>query len=278
MKKRLSIVMLFTMVAAQLGWLGYNYYAREVELAAAPSLLVPCDAFDPRDLFRGDYVSFECEFVYPLTDPLFNELLHWPELTARYDLPEGCTAKPIPARAAAGADSIEISNRASDGWSWRPDEKLVGYWVTGADGKGQLVRVVKLGSAGDVLRPGEVRSHLMAGIRLRAVGEGADYQTEGKVELSLLASEGSSRYRRNFRFYVPENMGDARRTWHAGYGKGREFPLKRMRTTVEFACREHSGLVVRNLYINDIPWVEAMQMMQAGSFPLLPEPTADGQN
>ncbi len=272
MNKRFSLIAVFVIVVAQLGWLGYNYHARRVELTTAPTLLVECDAFDPRDFFRGDYVSFDCKFTYPMEDPLFCDLFHWnewnPVRLTEEEVAEGITVQPLPARAATNSDSIEI---ATEGWQRRVDDKLVGFWVTGADGKSKLTRVVKLGSSGDAARPGEIRTHLRARWNYDLVKEGKLRRVRGEVELVLLPREQADAWFR-YRFYVPENTGEPHRAWRSQGGDHGSLPLNRIRSTVEFACRERDGLVVKQLYINDIPWVQAVRMMEQGTFPLLPEP------
>ena len=50
------------------------------------------------------------------------------------------------------------------------------------------------------------------------------------------------------------------------------FPSDRILTTVDFAVRGRNGLIVKQLYLNDIPWVEAIELMRKGKFPLLEEP------
>ena len=279
MKKRLSLIAVFVIVVAQLGWLGYNYHARRVELAAAPTLLVECDAFDPRDFFRGDYVSFDCKFTYPMEDPLFLDLFHWNECMpirlSPDEVAEGITVQPLSARAATNPDSIEI---ATDGWQSRIDEKLVGYWVAGADGKAKLTRVVKLGSSGDVPHPGEMRTHLRARWKYDVEEDAKVRRVRGEVELVLVPHEQADAWFR-YRFYVPENTGEPHRAWRSLDANHVSLPLNRIRSTVEFACRERDGLVAKQLYINDIPWVQAVRMMEQGTFPLLPEqPTAAEQN
>ena len=267
MKKRLSLIALFVLVGAQLGWLGYNYHAREVEMATAPTLLVECDAFDPRDLFRGDYVSFDCEFTYPLTDPLFRDLFHWDEaLISGYNEDEKL---PFPGRAASNPESIRLT---FDRWGTGVEDKLVGFWTVGEGGKSKLTRVVKLGSSGDVTRPGEMRTYLRARVSPQTVAaeydEAAEKQIGYEVRLRLLPRDMERSWYR-FRFYVPENMGEPARFRRRD---NEPYPLHRLRTTVEFVCREQGGLMVRQVYINDIPWVQAVRMMQDGTFPLLPEP------
>lgn len=267
MKKLLSLIALFALVGAQLGWLGYNYHAREVELATAPTLLVECDAFDPRDFFRGDYVSFDCEFTYRLTDPLFRDLFHWDEALISGGNED--EKLPFPGRAASNPESIHINLSR---WYSSIEDRLVGFWTTGKDGKAKLARVVKLGSSGDVAQPGEVRTYMSAGVNLRSEEQGDDGVEKEppyyELELTLLPRNMERNWYR-FRFYVPEKMGELGRFRQRDKDP---YPLHRLRTTVEFACREQGGLMVRQVYINDIPWVQAVRMMQDGSFPLLPEP------
>lgn len=272
MKKRFSLIAVLVIVVAQLGWLGYNYHARRCELATAPTLLVECDAFDPRDFFRGDYVSFECKFTYSVGDPLFRDLFHRNEgepcrLTEE-EVAEWITVQPLPARAATTPESIEIAMECWNNWV---DDKLVGFWVTGADGKSKLTRVVKLGSSGDAARPGEMRTHLRARRKYGLAEEGKVRRVRGGIELVLLPREMEKGWFR-YRFYVPENTGEPHRAWRSQGGDHGSLPLNRIRTTVEFACRERDGLVVKQLYINEIPWVQAVRMMEQGTFPLLPEP------
>ncbi len=300
MKKRLPLILLSTVVAGQLGWLGYNYYSRTEEIANSPTLTVACDALDPRDLFRGDYVSFDCDFRFPLTDPIFADLFHWnkeykpkpdeKDNTITMWLPDKETGDPermtlsadqiegIPARAAAHPDSLEISYN-SMGYSGR-ENKLAGFWRANEGETATLVRVVKAGSAQDAAQPGELRTAVECRVMDDVVLRDGKYVVDAKVVLSICVSDLNDNNR--FRFYVPENTGEPMKAWFEGQHKANEkdkgylndkpFPSDRILTTVDFAIRGRNGLIVKQLYLNDIPWVEAIDLMRKGNFPLLETP------
>lgn len=288
MKKHLSIILLSVVVAAQLLWLACSYHARYEELQTSPTLRVHCDALDPRDILRGDYVRFSCNFNLPITDPLFADLLYWdkeykPEPSDEeqkvrvWVMGKGISVEVpseeiqgIPARAATRSDAIKVSY---DGYG--PLDNLAGYWRTGADGSSTLVRVVRIGNDLDVPRAGEVRTVMSGYVSERVVEEDGKYRAVGMVRLSICASELNRRT--SFRFYVPEGAGEPIRAWMEGHRAGKHtpdqtFPSDYIRTSVEFVCRGRNGLIVKQLYLNDIPWVEAINMMRAGTFPLLKEP------
>ena len=75
MKADKRLMLLFAVVAAQLVWLAWNYVDRTRELANAPGLLIDCTDYDPRDLFRGDYVSLSATQTVPLE--LAGRSIHW---------------------------------------------------------------------------------------------------------------------------------------------------------------------------------------------------------
>lgn len=292
MKKRLPLVLLSTVVAGQLVWLGYNYYSRAEEIAHSPTLTVACDALDPRDLFRGDYVSFDCDFRCPLTDPVFADVFHWvaeykPEPneennTVTVWLPDMMETRltadqieGIPARAATNSDSIPVSfnsTRYSAG-----NHKLAGFWRANEGETAALIRVVKADSALDVTQPGELRTVMEYRVIDDVVLQNGKYVVKADVELSICVSDLNNNNR--FRFYVPEKTGEPVNAWfegqrkkNKGYQNDKPFPSDRILTTVDFAVRGRNGLIVKQLYLNDIPWVEAIELMRKGNFPLLEEP------
>lgn len=292
MKKNFILIPLFAVVAAQLGWLGYNYYARTVEIETAPTLTVECDALDPRDIFRGDYVRFFCSFSYPITDPIFADLLHWNKelrpkaenvwvrgsslandpsqlvITMQSREVPNHLVQGIPPRAATNKDSLAVT------YDNYKINDLVGFWQLGEPGKpATLLRVAKAGSGQDVARPGEFRTAMYGHVRCKVVGEPEEkYVVKSELSLYLCVSERNDLG--SFRFYVPENTGEPLPAWREGQQRlnlDEPFPANRIRTTVDFACREKNGFIVKQLYINGIPWVEAIEKMRMGTFPLSEE-------
>ena len=292
MKKRLSLILMSAVVLGQLAWLGYNYHARTEEIAEASTLNVVCDALDPRDIFRGDYVQFVCRFNHPLTSPLFSDLLYWDEeygpksrgddgddvvnvwvegengrMERREIKAEDVVG--IPARAASNDGAIGVYYQYN-----RYLRDLAGYWRVNKQGPATLVRVVKAGSELDVPRPGELRTAMDGNINNGVEYADGKYKVKATVTLKLCVGDyNSSCY---FRFYVPEKTGEPRTAWQEGQmarkgilNEGKPFPLERIVTTVDFACRGRNGLIVKQLYLNNIPWVEAIELMRTGSFPLL---------
>ncbi len=281
MKKKFSCLALCAIIVGQLSWLGYNYHARSVELATAPSLIVECDALDPRDFFRGDYVSFDCGMSYPITHPALRDVLHWPELrpddeVEYFDHSQAEVRKftpqevqPIPARPATNPASVELK------WGeYHNLYGLIGYWLPADKGVAQLVRVVNSGGADDVPREGEIRTALNGWLTYSIEEKDGKPVAAANVRLYLCVSEEFKRV--NMRYYVPENMGDVRRAWYrTNCGSDNPFPFDRIRCTVELVCRGRNGLMVRQLYLNGVPWVEAIRQIQDGSF--LTENGGDGQ-
>lgn len=297
MKKRLSLILIVAVVAGQLGWLGYNYHARSVELEQAPVLTLPCDALDPRDIYRGDYVRFSCRYSYPLTAPEFTDLLHWEEYGPPADEngmtevwvrdPEGrnsgtreveaSSIASIPARKASNPASYAISFRHGIGYR----QKAVAFWRPQENGPATLVRVVLAGSALDVAREGELRTPVScfndSGVELAPDGSLKVVASIGmRIRVSDLDDNSF------FRFYVPENTGEPVQAWLEGQKSNPDdrpvFPANRIRTTVDFLVRPRDGLVVKQVYLNGIPWVEAIEKMRNGTFPLMPQPAEAAAN
>ena len=288
MKNRLSLILLGAVVAGQLGWLGYNYYARTEEIASAPVLTVSCDALDPRDMFRGDYVHFTAHWELPVTDSAFTDLLHWNTLGPAPDkmgmvnvyvnapTAQDCGSrvipidqlKTIPAKAATNPDSVElIFDKSYSIFS------LAGYWLPSEHGVSKLVRVVKADSALDIPRGGEIRT--MVNVRCSdSVVQLEDGSLQVKALLRVYLQPNEETRYSSFRFYVPEKMGEPADAWREGQKyqqKNEPFPRNRIETMVDFACRGRNGLTVKQVYLNGIPWVEAIEQMRAGTFPLLPQ-------
>lgn len=307
MKKKISLILVIIVVAVQLGWLTTQYAARTEELRSAPTIRLECNGYDPRDFFRGDYVAFTCEQPLLLTDPLLQDLYYWgdPFLDSmkkdwednfddegrfryfgtvyqedgmsmpsdRLKLLDRTKIKylaPRPARAGAreltSVSQIELETIP-----------VVAFWKEGEDGLGRLSRLAHPGSPQDVICPGERRTPASLSPRM-FYAQKADGYVRADMEMTFSLSPGSSPGRSRFRFYVPDNTPSPLSAWfisQPGCTSSADFPANRILQSAEFVCREHCGLMIRNLYLNGIPYVEAIRLLSKNEFPLLEQPLPD---
>ena len=268
------VYLLFAVVAAQLLWLVWNYVARLQELAAAPVLRIECTERDPRDLFRGDYVALETRQFGPLElagksicwDAAFCESVNndWAYVNEeRVDL---VVVNPLQPRAPQMEDSLKLN------WHGKP-ERVAVFWRTGADGISRVVRFEKPGSPADVAEPEESRC-LMWMAPERNIKRLADVEPGNKAELDFEfeLSFNSTGWRR-VRYYVEENTGDMYNIWVNQLDRTwSDFPSDRLRYTVDLAIRSSASVVPRQLYLNGVPYADAVEQIRQGTFEWLPEP------
>lgn len=269
MKTKKCLYGVFAVVAAQLLWLGWNYVDRAHELATAPTLHIECRDVDPRDLFRGDYVSLSAQQLVTLE--LAGKSIHWGERLCHElntgwsrdektgELIEVPVANPLPARAPEMEDSLEIKPHS--------EPEVAVFWRKDADGISRVTRFEKIGAATDVAGEGEMRNTMwLSVIDRRSMQEDGRYLRGTDIMLSFF----SPRWK-DFRYYVEEKTGDPRRIWTQELGeKWEDFPESRIRRTVDVAIRKDAAPVPRMLYLNGVPYAEAIEMMRNRTFKYLP--------
>lgn len=280
------VYLLFAVVAAQLIWLGWNYADRTREMAESPVIHIECTDYDPRDLFRGDYVSIQTRQDVPLElagSSIYwsmdycreiNEYSHWNRDTHEYDkfqVSNPLQPRPAPEEAPAAVDDAPAAKVVFTG----NPERLAAFWKKGADGLHHVCRVEAPGSAQDSPAEGEIRTLMWGDISTGYDVEQEENETIVAVHLKArLNLCFSRRHWENMRFYVEEGTGDIRRLWlNEEEGKD-NVPFDRVRRTVDIVIRENAAAVPRMLYLNGVPYPEAVEQIRNRTFRWEPEPRA----
>lgn len=273
---------MFAVVAAQLLWLGWNYADRTREMAEAPVIRIDCTDYDPRDFFRGDYVSIRTWREVPLErlgaslywDDDFcrevNQYTRWNHETREDET--YAVVNPLQPRLASASVSGCKSLK-----NWEDAERIAVYWKTGADGLHEVGRVEAPGSSADVPNPGETRALMWGDVYVsydREEKEGEIISVSQHVMMTLSFSRRTWGTRGNMRFYVEEGTGDIRRMWLNEIEGKDNVPFNKVRRTVDIVLRENAAAVPRMLYLNGVPYPEAVEQIRNRTFKWLPE--ADG--
>ena len=271
MKTDKRLILLFAVVAAQLLWLAWNYVDRTRELANAPCLLIDCTDYDPRDLFRGDYVSLSVMQSVPLDKA--GKSIHWDadfckRVNTHYEWDsdkkehkEHPVVNPLPERAPQMGDSLAL----------RDDHEtpVAVFWRKDTEGICRVARFEKPGSTADAAAADETRCKMWMSVRFwTRRREDGQWEADISVRLSFFSQTW-----KNLRFYVEEGTGDLRRIWMNELGgEWDEFPATRIRRTVDVAIRENAAPVPRMLYLNGVPYPEAVEQIRNRTFKWLDAP------
>lgn len=267
------VYLLFAVVAVQLLWLVWNYVERTLELENAPVLRVECRQRDPRDFFRGDYVALNAGQSVSLEqagksicwDAGFCDSVNkdwtWEDST-RIDL---VASNPLQPRASQMEDSLSLKTQCES-------QRVAVFWRVGEDGISRVVRFEKPGASTDAAGEGEFRCLMWMDVISHVSRNEA-----GEAELSLrveLEFHLGSMHR--IRYYVEENTGDMYDIWvRQKRREWRDFPNDRLRYTVDLAIRRNASVVPRMLYLNGVPYPEAVQQILEDTFSWLPEPAPE---
>lgn len=146
----------------------------------------------------------------------------------------------------------------------QPD-RVVGFWKQGEDSCWNMTRVEVACSEEDRPGEGELRTWL------RAIY--GNNENDAMLRLDLVPNQGD--WASFWSYYVSEETGDVRKAWEETFPESEKFPSDRIRLTAEILVRKGGSLLPRQLYLNGIPWHEAINQIRSGSFPLLPEPASE---
>lgn len=268
-------IILFLIVASQLTWLGVNYARRAQGLESSLRIVLACETVDPRDFFRGDYLNLRFHET---------ENVDWRKLGVSLTLDDDAVASmageflsarngwladvawaswnrepPFPDRAPGAMPIGEGIGQAELASFWKRDGSI---W--------RLERLEKQGSPEDCARSGEMR---IPGVRPNVcVRYGPDRNDCLSLDILL---PGMGRWP-GFRFYVPEKTGEIGSIWNEHYPA---LPLNEyVRLSVELALPADGRCIPVKLYINGLPYDEAVERIRAGSFELVREaPAEEGQ-
>lgn len=246
---KIALSLLAAVVLGQLSWLGYSYHARVQEIAESPHILLEVRQYDPRDLFRGDYLSLDVEEEIPLIpeEPRLGKSLYWEEGSVSTYRDMEPTVIPYPAR----EKQTEGATRLLYGW-YGSDASFVGFVRPDAEGVWHLSRIEARGSSEDVCREGErrlpaqMRAYITSS-RARLSADAADVAALPVCSVSLCHS---------LRYYVPEKKGNLPSiAWNAP-------AEKKVRVTMECVLREKNGLIPVQLFVDGVPYLEAYERWQ----------------
>ncbi|MCQ2363930.1 MAG: GDYXXLXY domain-containing protein [Akkermansia sp.] len=239
---KIAFSLLVAVLLGQLSWLGYSYHARVQEMAASPRILLAVKPYDPRDLFRGDYLSLDMEEEIPLTsdEPRLGKSLYWvADSVSTYRGGERIEI-PYPAREkqTEGATLLRC-------WWDSHDGNFIAFVRPDAEGVCHLSRVESWGSSEDVCREGERR--LPAPMRAYITSSRTESSEEQSVPVCCVS------LRRALRYYVPEKKGNLPGiAWNAP-------AEKKVLVTMECVLRERNGLIPVQLFVDGVPYLEAYE-------------------
>ena len=262
------VYLLFAVVAVQLLWLGWNYVERTLELEHAPVLRIECQQRDPRDLFRGEYVALNTGRSVSLEQA--GKSICWgagfcDSVNKDWTWKDGkhvdlLATNPLQPRAPQVEDSLTLVRHGLP-------QRVAVFWREGEDGLSRVVRFEKPGAPSDVAEAGETRCLMwMEVFSHLSQNEAGEWEAYVSIDLEF--------GRRNrLRYYVEENTGDMYNIWVNQLNKKwSDFPADRLRYTVDLAIRESATAVPRMLYLNGVPYPEAVKQIREGTFVWLPEP------
>ena len=278
------VYLLFAVVAAQLIWLGWNYADRTREMAEAPVIHIECTDYDPRDLFRGDYVSIRTYQEVPLE--LAGPSIYWGEKVCNdvntysrwnsdtHEYERFQVSNPLLPRTAPDGASVEMGDGAEHGYSGPGgtvyflgnSERLAVYWKKEADGLHRVCRVEAPGSAQDSPAEGETRALMWGDIVSVSDVEKEEERIISVKQMAKLRLSFSRDYWKNMRFYVEEGTGDIRRLWLNEIEGKDNVPFDKVRRTVDIVLRENAAAIPRMLYLNGVPYPEAVEQMRNKTF------------
>lgn len=145
-------------------------------------------------------------------------------------------------------------------------EAPVIYWKKEADGLHRVCRVETPGSAQDSPAAGETRALMWGDIV-------SDFDIEKEGEKIILVKQMAKlrlSFSRNhwgrMRFYVEEGTGDIRRLWLNEIEEKDNVPFDKVRRTVDIVLRENAAAIPRMLYLNGVPYPEAIDQMRNKTF------------
>jgi hypothetical protein len=145
--------------------------------------------------------------------------------------------------------------------------RVAAFWRVGEDGLSRVVRFEKPGAPSDAAEEGETRCLMwMEVFSHHSQNEAGEWEAYVSIDLEF--------GRRNrLRYYVEENTGDMYNIWVRQMKREwDDFPADRLRYTVDLAIRESDTAVPRMLYLNGVPYAEAVKQIREGTFVWLSEP------
>lgn len=232
---KITLSLLAAVVLGQLSWLGFSYHARVQEIAEAPHILLDVRPYDPRDLFRGDYLSLDVGEEIPLTpeEGRLGKSLYWEENTVAEWQDGDRVEWKYPAREKQSEDAVSLNG----------GHEIAAFVRADADGVCRLSRIEAWGSREDVCREGEYR--LPTPMRAYITASGASDATLSPVCRVSLS--------RSLRYYVPEKKGNLPSVARNASAE------KKVRVTMECVYRDKDALIPVQLFVDGVPYLDAYE-------------------
>jgi hypothetical protein len=95
-----------------------------------------------------------------------------------------------------------------------------------------------------------------------------------KQYVKLVLSFTSSSWE-GMRFYVEEGTGNIRHLWLNEVEGKDNVPFESVRRTVDIVIRENAPVIPRMLYLNGVPYPEAVEQIRNKTFKWVSEPTTE---
>lgn len=270
MKRPFFPCLIFVAVAAQILWLSFNYYARTEEIRTGPHLFIKSAPYDPRDLARGYYHSLSSDQRHSLDRPLLGTSLYWgkPLLINIYGKGLVDEITELPSCPAQREGAIEIVHDLSYSSKRNKEKKLplAAFWKQGADHLHHPVRIEAVGSPEDKARPGELRTP----IRYYHISGNYDVRNTKQLspaDLTLIWNPDFMSDRASLRYFIPEDKRDFMSILRENYTQ-QEIEQSSIVLVIEQVLREGKSAIPHQLYLNGIPYIEAVELMKQRKFPL----------
>lgn len=275
MMKKIFPWLVFVVVAAQVAWLGWNYHARSLEFATAPRCRIAVSTYDPRDLTRGYYQRLQLNRHYALADAaaLFGASIDQRGL--REEMMQQCSKEEpyLHYGVALRKDYTPDIHHSATATTISRDSfcefTLISFWKKQESGLWEICRLEHVNSPEDSPHEGEIRIPMEA-----------HWWVEDEVNHSQQKYIISPELRLNFigicnlRYYYPEKAGDFFSLLRKKTAEAQENDTapRHVDITVELLIRPRRNIIPTQLYLNDIPYNEAAELLKQDKFPFRPAP------
>lgn len=266
----IRLILLSVVILAQLGWLGWQYAAREQEIAHSPHLIIRGDTTDPRDWFRGDYLAIDLEQKLDLDNPAIGSSFWW---KGDWNIPkdfepdtDSVCIQPVQAREKQTGSVVELT------WGYEPGDGAA-FWRQGEGGLWRLERMEAAGSPQDAAREGELRLPVLYNLEREKIDS-----RQSKVILSISPLLRREKHP-GIRFYVPEGYGEFPDTGESDSPQSkvicyderwerRVSKMARQEWEVEVVLRPDGSFFPVQVYLNGIPYNKAIPLLRQHKLPL----------
>lgn len=276
MKKKLQWLV-YLVVAAQVIWLICNYHARRFELENSPRIRVAAAIYDPRDLTRGYYQSLNCV------------------TTLRLDEASSLFGTSIDQRALKESMLEIVRDNETQDYTVVPDKDytpefrhsstatpickgtyefftIIAFWKKQENGLWKISRLEHENHPEDSPRAGEIR------IPMEAHWQKTYERSDESKTYTVSAQLRINFHGLNLRYYYEESAEDffsllreeIIEEQHVSADTEKTQAPRRVDITVELSIRPRNNVTPVEMYLNDIPYHEATDLLKRGKFPFRP--------